>query len=238
MAVALRGHVRLRHIFGKSFGLYGRHRFAFTFLAAIAMSPFFLIVWAVRPFLLVWPAGPGWANWTVVGMMLVCLLLANGAITYGVVRDLQGRPAPTLEILDVLAHRLLPMIGVAILVTLLAFLGLLLGKIVLDLIESFHPFSSALPASTAIALCIFFVLSIFFAAIPVCVAEQPGIGKSLWRSGYLTKGYRWQIFATYLLIFVPLTAVIAPMSSANAGAMDRANDFHSLPVCRDRGLLL
>jgi hypothetical protein len=42
--------------------------------------------------------------------------------------------------------------------------------------------------------------------MPVCVAEQAGIGKSLRRSRFLTKGYRWQILATLVLIRVTYMA--------------------------------
>jgi hypothetical protein len=58
MTVAARGSVRLRDIFGKSFRLYGRHFAAFSLLAAIAISPFYLPALATRP------AGQNWAIWT------------------------------------------------------------------------------------------------------------------------------------------------------------------------------
>jgi hypothetical protein len=133
-------------------------------------------------------------------MALVGPLLTNGAIAYGVVRDLHGRPAPMLETLHALARRFLPMMFVAISVTLLALPDNLLTAIPSLLIDRFVPISSA-----AVVLSIFLsptavVFCIFFVAMPVCVAEPAGIGKSPRRSRFLTKGYRWQILGTLVLI--------------------------------------
>jgi hypothetical protein len=206
MAVVVGGHVRLRDVFGKSFHLYGRRFGAFSFLAAIAIGPFYLTALATL--------SQNWADWIVVFMGLVCPLFANGAITYGVVRDLYGRPAPMLETLHALARRFLPMTFVAISVALLVFPDNLLTVIPLSAIERFVPIpapvfgASALVPPTAVVFCIFFV------AAPVCVAEQAGIGKSLWRSRFLTKGYRWQIFGTLLLLRVPYIAANAAASAA------------------------
>jgi hypothetical protein len=205
MAVAAGGSVRLRDIFGKSFRLYGRHFVDFSFLAAIAISPFYVMVLATGPTGLASPA------WAVMGisMILVSPLLANGAITYGVVQDLHGRPADMLETLGALAPRLLPMISVAISLTLLVALGALLAAILLTAVRGVLPMSDAalggwmLLPPTAVVLCIFFV------AAPMCVAERAGFVKSLWRSRLLTKGHRWQIFGTLIVILVPDIVVSA-----------------------------
>jgi hypothetical protein len=42
----------------------------------------------------------------------------------------------------------------------------------------------------------------YFVAAPVCIAERAGIGASLRRSRFLTKGHRWQIFGAFLLILI------------------------------------
>jgi hypothetical protein len=39
----------------------------------------------------------------------------------------------------------------------------------------------------------------YFVAAPVCVAKQTGIGATLSRCRFLTKGCRWQIFVAILL---------------------------------------
>jgi hypothetical protein len=211
MAVALEGHVgghvRLRDVFGKSFRLFGRHFVAFCSLAAIAISPFYLTSLAISP------DPPSWAVATVFIMLFVCILSANGAVTYGVVQDLHGRSALMLDTVNALARHVLAIIGVAISVTLLVLMGLLLEMAVLARIGNSLPRSDAVYTSiillpTAVVLCIFFV------AAPVCVAERAGVGKSLARSWFLTKGYRWRIFGTFMLILVPDIAVSAAARAA------------------------
>jgi hypothetical protein len=209
MAVVLRGCIRLQDVFGKSFRLFGRHFVAISFFSAVAVSPFYLTVLA--------KLSQRWGDGIVFFMGLVCPLFASGMIAYGVVRNLHGRPAGMLETLDALARRFLPMIGVGIPITLLIYLGSLVALIPLFVITSFLLMSDAtfrilmlLPPEAVVFLPpAAVVLSIFFVAAPVCVAEQVGFVKSLWRSRFLTKGYRWRIFSSLLLILVPYIAVSA-----------------------------
>jgi len=210
MAVAAGGSVRLRDISGKSFRLYGRHFVAFSSLAALAISPFYLT------FLAIFPAPPNWAIWPVLTTALLCPLLANGAITYGLVRDLQGRPAPMLETLGALARRFPSMIFVAISVTLLVLPDNLLTLIPLSRINTFVPIPSTVLGPSVILPPTAVIFCIFFLAVPVCVAEQAGIGTSLWRSRFLTKGHRWQIFGT---IFLIRALYIAVNAEANVAAL-------------------
>ena len=212
MAVMLEGHVgghvRMRGVFGKSVGLFGQHFVAFNALAAVAISPLYVTALDLS----FWRRAD-WAIWTVVIMAFVGPLLANGAIAYGVVRDLDGRPAQMLETLHALARRFLPMMVVAISLTLLVLPDNLLTAISSWLIDRLVPLPSAVAPSiflppTAVVFCIFFV------AMPVCVAEQAGIGKSLRRSRFLTKGYRWQILATLVLIRVTYIAANIAVDTA------------------------
>jgi hypothetical protein len=46
------------------------------------------------------------------------------------------------------------------------------------------------------------VICAFFVGAPVCVAEKAGVGASLSRSRFLTRGYRGQIFGAYFLIAI------------------------------------
>jgi hypothetical protein len=214
MAVALEGHVgghvRMRGVFGKSVGLFGQHFVAFNALAAVAISPLYVTALDLS----FWTRGRAdWAIWIVIIMAFVGPLLANGAIAYGVVRDLDGRPAQMLETLHALARRFLPMMVVAISLTLLVLPDNLLTAISSWLIDRLVPLPSAVAPSiflppTAVVFCIFFV------AMPVCVAEQAGIGKSLRRSRFLTKGYRWQILATLVLIRVTYIAANIAVDTA------------------------
>ena len=46
------------------------------------------------------------------------------------------------------------------------------------------------------------VACMLYVAVPVCVIEKAGVFESLNRSGELTRGYRWQIFALWALVTV------------------------------------
>jgi hypothetical protein len=83
----------------------------------------------------------------------------NGAVTYGVVQVLRGRTMSIAQAGAIAVRRFLPLIGVAILVGLLFWLGIVL-LIVPGLI----------------------VYAMYYVAAPVCIAEQAGVGASLSRS--------------------------------------------------------
>jgi hypothetical protein len=114
-----------------------------------------------------------------------------------------------LETLGALARRFLPMIFVAISVTLLVLPDNLLTAVPLLQINKFVPIPAAALAPSIILPPTAVVFCVFFVAAPVCVAEQAGIGKSLWRSRFLTKGRRWQILGALFLIracYIPVNA--------------------------------
>lgn len=60
---------------------------------------------------------------------------------------------------------------------------------------------------------------LYYVAAPACVAEDAGVGASLSRSRYLTKGHRLQIFGAAALIFVLWLIVNVAITSATAGAV-------------------
>jgi hypothetical protein len=177
------GGFRLGDVFSKSFAVYGRHFIAFIVLTVVANIPSYMFGWGV--------AAPthsfefeGWGL-LAVPVGIVCGTIASGAMTYGVVQDLRGAPVEIGEAIAVAARRFLPMIGVAItsgLLTVLAFILLIVPG--------------------------YMVMCVYFVVAPVCVAEKAGVGASLSRSRFLTKGYRWPIFGAYAL-----TAILGGFSS-------------------------
>ena len=66
-----------------------------------------------------------------------------------------------------------------------------------------------------------FMLLTMFVIIPVCVVEGLGPIQSLGRSRQLTKGYRWRIFALYLIpgVIIGIAGVVlARLGMSIAGA--------------------
>src|SRR5262249_45238879 len=65
--------------------------------------------------------------------------------------------------------------------------------------------------------------SIYFAAAPACIAEQAGSGAlALPRSGFLTKGHRWQIFGAFILFF-GCDAIISDIAQTVMSWVDAAD---------------
>ena len=112
-------------------------------------------------------------------LQIVCTSLADAAIIYGVVQELRGRGFTFAESLSAGFSRLGPVIGLSLVVGILAGLGSLL-LLVPGLI----------------------VMTMYYVAIPACVAERLGVGDSMRRSAYLTKGNRWRIFGIVILVIL------------------------------------
>jgi len=198
ISTGVEGTFRLGDAFSKSFSAFGRHFMTFFLLTVIANIPNYVFQWAsVSP-----PAAPGalpafnpWA-FLVLPVGILCSTIATGAITYGVVQDLRDGPVSIGEAIAIAARRFLPMFGVALAVGILVFLGSIL-----------------LVVPGLIVGCMYFV------AAPVCIAERAGVGASLRRSRFLTKGHRWQIFGAYLLIIVLGVIVVGVIAAGVAGAI-------------------
>jgi uncharacterized membrane protein len=54
----------------------------------------------------------------------------------------------------------------------------------------------------ALVVPFFILLTMWWVATPACVVERTGPWTSLKRSAALTKGHRWKVFGTLLLLFV------------------------------------
>ncbi len=116
------------------------------------------------------------------GLLLSMVLsaLSQAIVLYGAFQDMRGRPVSLIESLQVGLRRFFPIIGLALLASVLAMLASLL-LVVPGLI----------------------LFTMWFVATPACVVEQLGPVRSLGRSRALTKGHRWKIFGLMLLLFIP-----------------------------------
>lgn len=146
-------------------------------------------------------------------------MVAGSAMTYGVVKDLQGARASIWRCISTGFTRLLPSLGVAFLMSLCIMAGTL-----------------ALIVPGVILFCALYV------AMPVCVLERRGVFGSLGRSFELTRGHRLQIFGLCLLLglimfaFVLLFGMIvgvgaASITSATDGGAVPSSGFFLLGIC-------
>lgn len=111
----------------------------------------------------------------VIGFFLQMFLVS--AVTYGVVKELDGQHPPFGSTLRVGVSRLLPSLAVTFLLGLCVFAGV---------------FAFVVGATI--------VYTMLYVAVPASVIEKPGLLAALHRSRELTKGYRLQIFGMLLVV--------------------------------------
>jgi hypothetical protein len=131
----------------------------------------------------------------VVGALLLVLLatLSEAVLVYAAFQDMRGLPVNLRESVLVCLRRFLPIIGLALAVSVLVILGIIL-LIVPGLI----------------------LATVWFVATPACVVEQLGPSDSMRRSFQLTKGHRWKIFGLMLLVGVVSGVISTTMDAALA----------------------
>jgi len=193
---------RVGAVFSKSFNAFGRHAVVFILLSTIAHLPEYLwssgvAVHFVTARALLSP----WADLLVPLVGLVCVLIAYGAIIYGVIQHLAARPMSVAGAVAIAARRLSPLAGV--LVAVVALIGLARGLVLLEFLTEAAGTKPAVALSKLIAVLVsWLVMAMYFMVAPVCVAEQAGVGAAMSRCRFLTKGHRWQIFGTILLVSI------------------------------------
>jgi len=127
----------------------------------------------------------------------VLLFMIQGATVFAAVNEIRGRSFTVGEALSKGLARFWPLLGVAIVASICIGLGALL-----------------LLVPGLILLCM------WYAASAVCVVEKEGIGSSLSRSSWLTKGYRWKIFALILIVGIAgaiVGAIVGGVGAAVGG---------------------
>jgi hypothetical protein len=120
-------------------------------------------------------------KFTVITLLLGALLspITTGAITYGVIQQLRGKPSSIAECISVGFSRLLPVLLVAIVVGFAVMGGLAL-----------------LVVPGLMAACALFV------AAPSAVVERGGVRASIARSRKLTRGHRWKLLGVIVILAI------------------------------------
>jgi hypothetical protein len=198
--------VRVGQTFGRAWKLFSVNFWKFFIVTAISELPvraYFL--WAnARPV-----GGPGPFSGTTMrtGIMFlafVLVLLGQAIVVRVAFQTLRRQPAGLHAAVQEALPRFFSILGLAILACLLIF-----GMITLV---------SHLPEPALFAMVFMIVASVLFVrwsiALPACVVEGLGVVDSLGRSARLTKGHRWKIFGTIVLVCAPLPAVTAILGAA------------------------
>jgi len=159
-------------VLSRSVGIWLKNLVPFVIIALVAHAPVLVYTYIAGESL------TGIKTWSILVsfIALLCGNIATGAIVYGVLMQLRGEPASIGRCIAVGLGRMFPILGVAIASGLAVGLGVLL-LIIPGLI----------------------VLTMLYVAVPVAVVERPGVFASLNRSGDLTKGNRWNVFAVVVV---------------------------------------
>ena len=174
------GEFRVGDVLATSITTMARNVIPFTVLGALVYAPLYvtMFIFAGTANSEEWfqATGFGWMMAVVLLSIFVSMYVVYGAVTYGTVRYLQGKPASFGEIIGRGLMSVLPVVGVALLMSLAIMLGMLLLFI---------------PG--------IMVMVALWVAIPVAVIERPGVGMSLSRSADLTRGFRWPILGIIIV---------------------------------------
>lgn len=193
-------------VISRTFGAVGRNVFTFLTLALLSVSPL-LLMFAAAPTALATGGATtpqaisrGFIS-PLAGLALagagllyfVFYFMLQAALVHGTVAYLNGRKASFSSCLATGLRVFFPMIGIAFLVG----WGIVLGLVLLIV--------------PGIMLAMRWIV-----AVPVRVAEGPGILNAMGRSADLTRGHRWAIFGLVVIFFVAqlmLQGAIAPFSA-------------------------
>lgn len=148
-------------------------------------------------------------------LLWVAPLVMQGAVTWITVRHLQGARVTIGEALGVGFRRLLPVLGV-VLVLGLTLVLIMLPAILAILAENIF----FMLVATLVGLIVMLIAYIaWWVAVPVCIVERPGVMASIQRSFALTKGSRLWIFIV-LVVLVVLQAISSGTYMAMTGGLD------------------
>jgi hypothetical protein len=130
-------------------------------------------------------------------LMIVLSTLSQAIVLHGAFQDMRGRQVNLVESIRVGLRRFFPIVGLALLVSILSGLAAIL---------------LIFPA--------FMLFTRWFVGTPACVVENLGPLASMSRSAGLTKGHRWKIFGLWIvMIIISLvgSGIVATSSSAIGG---------------------
>jgi hypothetical protein len=140
-------------------------------------------------------------------VMLLCSLVAPGAIYFGITQQLAGRSFSFADCFGAGFRRSLIVLAAYFMIGILGMLGM-----VLLIVPGF------------IIFCVYSV------AIPACMAERIGPIKAMSRSAFLTKGNRWRVFGIFALLSIIGGIFEQTAASGAASAVGAYSLLIALPV--------
>jgi hypothetical protein len=185
------GEFRVGQVISKAWSVFSRNFLTFMLVTGIASLPPILLQRPVS----VAPVDPlqNLGTTLLVGFLAIVLTyFATAIVVFGAFEVMRGRPVNLGESAKVALRRFFPLIGLAIVMPVLIYLGAIL-LIVPGVI----------------------LYTMWFVATPVCVVERVSVFRSMGRSRQLTKGNRWRILGLSLVVFIPaliIGAIVAAVA--------------------------
>lgn len=197
------GEFGVGRVLSRTFGVTGQNILVFFSLALIARIPLLALQLSSLGHAALTPAQAAAAafNPSTIATGLLSLVLAlvmafvlQAAVVHGTIVSLNGRKASFVDCLATGIRQFFPVLGISVLVG----LGVMLGFVLL-----------VVPGLMLIVR--------WMVAVPVQVAEGSGVLQAIGRSAELTKGHRWAIFGTLVVLFLlalGLAMLSAPFAMA------------------------
>ncbi|MEO3431309.1 hypothetical protein AAFN88_20805 [Pelagibius sp. CAU 1746] len=178
-----RGDFSVGGVLKRSFSTFFANFVPFLVLALILYLPSLLLGFGSMGDLDAGTVAPQYtpADFAVMALSVVLSYILIGALVYGTVQHLTGRSASLGDIIGRGLSRVVPVIVIAILLSIAVTVGFVLLVV---------------PG--------IFLVVVYSVVIPAAVVERPGIIGSFKRSWELTKGYRWPVLGLLLILFVIL----------------------------------
>jgi uncharacterized membrane protein len=182
------GDFRVGRVLSRTFSVLSRNFLTFFTVCAVASLPGMLIQASISfredEISFEELTGPLWGGLLWWFVVIVLYTFSQAIVLYGAFQDMRGRPVSLIESLRVGFGRFFPIIGLAI---------------VASILVSFASLFFLVPG--------LILFTMWWVATPACVVERLGPIRSLGRSRQLTKGYRWRIFGLILLLIL-ISAVV------------------------------
>ena len=179
-------------VLGRTFRIWGRNVLPFAGVALLFHSPTILGAFVLGAPKIAQPGADLWQRYLLSAVSSILSFAVAGALTYGVLGELRGRPARFGALLEFGVKNLWR----SLLVSLLAGFFIVLGMVAL------------LVPGVIFAL----MLSV---AVPVAVTEpQHGVWGALTRSRELTRGHRLALLLVFLVVYVVVAVPVIPLSTA------------------------
>lgn len=187
-AAGLDAKIDMGRVVSRGFQVIGRRALPFIGLAILlSVLPTFLmyrfLLGGIEPGSGMFLSPLYWLSWLI---PVITAYLLQATLVRSSILDLSGRGPDIGGSLAVAVRLLLPMIGIAILTTIVVSIGLVMLVV---------------PGIIAYIMLI--------VAVPVLVEERNGVMESMERSRELTKGSRWRIFVLLLLFVILYFTVLA-----------------------------